>query len=57
MVSTEQFNLNYRSQPNWLTYSRLIAMSRAFHEKLEPLGVRDMIDVQSFIWLMYCDQK
>lgn len=45
------FHLNYRSRPNWLTYSRLLEMGRIYREKLKPLKPRDMIDVQSFFWV------
>jgi hypothetical protein len=46
------FDLGYSPQLNWLTYSRLLEMSRCLLEQLRPLGARDFIDVQSFIWLI-----
>lgn len=46
------FDLNYRPQLNWLTYSKLLAMSDLLLAELRPLGARDFIDVQSFIWLI-----
>lgn len=45
------FNLNYRPELNWLTYERLLVMSELLFEKLKPHGVRDFIDVQSFMWI------
>ena len=45
------WNLNYTSKPNWLTYTRLLKMSQVLMTMLQPLGVRDLIDVQSFIWV------
>ena len=44
------FNLCYDARPNWLTYSKLLTMCHLLMEHLGPLGARDMIDVQSFIW-------
>lgn len=45
------WNLNYTSKLNWLTYSRLLDMSDELLTLLQPLGARDLIDVQSFIWV------
>lgn len=42
--------LNYRSDPNWLTYESVRSLARQLTHTLEDLGPRDMIDVQSFIW-------
>ena len=45
------FDLLYTSTPNWGTYSRLLDMSRLLMQSLKPLGARDLIDVQSYIWM------
>jgi len=45
------FDLLYDPTPQWRTYSRLLEMSTRLMELLRPLGARDMIDVQSFIWV------
>ena len=46
------FDLCYDSTPQWNTYARLLKMSSVLMEDcLRPLGARDMIDVQSFIWV------
>jgi hypothetical protein len=45
------FDLQYRPEPNWLTYKRLIQMSERLMTVLRPHGARDLIDVQSFIWV------
>jgi hypothetical protein len=45
------FELNYRSEPNWLTYSSLLKMADVYRQKLAPLKPRDLIDVQSFFWV------
>lgn len=41
--------LNYSVEPNWLTYSKLIELSRHVFDSLAELGPRDMFDIQSFI--------
>ena len=45
------FQLNYRPEPNWLTYSSLLRMADIYQRKLAPLKPRDLIDVQSFFWV------
>ena len=44
--------LNYRSEPNWLTYSKLQELSNRIKEELHRHGLRPHsgIDVQGFIW-------
>lgn len=44
------FELNYRSEPNWLTYSKLLEFSHHLFKAPSELKPRDMIDIQSFIW-------
>lgn len=46
------FNLNYRATPNWPTYSRLLEMGRVYMDRLGELKPRDLIDVQSFSWVV-----
>ena len=43
--------LQYKPQPNWLTYRCLLDLATKLRETLEPHGARDLIDVQSFIWV------
>jgi len=50
MAEARGLGLNYRPEPNWLTYSRLLDFSRRLFNDLAELGPEDMIDVQSFIW-------
>lgn len=46
------FDLLYDSTPQWHTYACLLKLSSVLMEDwLRPLGARDMIDVQSFIWV------
>lgn len=45
------FELEYRSRPNWHTYARLLELARLVRRDQRDLGPRDMIDVQSFLWV------
>jgi len=45
------FALNYKPSPNWLTYSSLLELARILMTDLRDLKPRDMIDIQSFIWV------
>jgi hypothetical protein len=45
------FDLLYSASPKWDTYARVLEMSRRLLETLAPLGARDYIDVQSFVWV------
>ena len=50
------FEFEYRSRPNWETYESLRRFAervRADHRDLRP---RDMIDLQSFIWVQGSDE-
>ena len=47
-----RFDLKYESTLNWETYERLMVMSQGLLERLRPLGARDFIDVQSFVWVI-----
>ena len=44
-------NLKYDTTPNWETYDAFLRMSNALLERLKPLGAKDMIDVQQFMWV------
>jgi hypothetical protein len=45
------FELNYKAEPNWLTYKCLLRMAEIYGEKLASLKPRDLIDVQSFFYV------
>jgi hypothetical protein len=45
------FELDYQSRPNWHTYSNLLELSARVRSDQRDLGPRDMIDVQSFLWV------
>jgi hypothetical protein len=50
-AKTFQFELHYDSTPNWTTYDALSRMGRIYLELLKPMGARDFVDVQSFIYV------
>jgi len=43
--------LNYRPELNWLTYACALKVASVLDEQLSDLKPRDMIDLQSFIWV------
>jgi hypothetical protein len=45
------FNFHYRSRPNWDTYSQLLDLAEMVRFEQRDLGPRDLIDVQSFLWV------
>jgi hypothetical protein len=49
------FELNYRPEPNWLTYKCLLRMAEIYGEKLAGLKPRDLIDVHSFFYVVCGD--
>jgi hypothetical protein len=44
-------DLLYSTAVKWDTYARVLDMSQKLRDALAPLGARDYIDVQSFIWI------
>lgn len=46
------FDLKYRSQPNWHTYSNVLQFAEEIRKDTEHLKPVDMIDLQSFIWVL-----
>ena len=45
------FAFEYRSRPNWETYKDLLTFARTVSRDLRDLRPRDMIDIQSFLWV------
>ncbi len=43
--------LPYRSRPDWVIYQSVLAFARSVRRDLRDLSPRDMIDVQSFLWV------
>jgi hypothetical protein len=50
------YDFNYQSKPNWETYSRLLDFAEIVRRDLRDLRPRDMIDVQSFLWVQGSDE-
>jgi len=51
-----KFDFDYRSKPNWQTYSSLLEFARVVENDISELRPRDMIDIQSFIWVLGSDE-
>jgi len=45
------FELEYRSRPSWEVYSRFLQFAATIRRDLRDLRPRDMIDLQSFMWI------
>lgn len=45
------FDLSYQSKPNWATYDNLLRFAELLRKDLGDLRPRDMIDLQSFMWV------
>ena len=45
------FDFRYQSRPNWDTYASLLEFAETVRRDLRDLRPRDMIDLQSFIWV------
>jgi hypothetical protein len=50
------FDFTYRSQPNWETYASLLSFAETVRRDVKDLKPRDMIDLQSFIWVQGSDE-
>jgi hypothetical protein len=50
------FDLQYNSRPNWNTYSNLLELAARVRRDQRALGPRDMIDIQSFLWVQGSDE-
>lgn len=46
------YDLAYRSRPSWETYADLLSFARQVGADLADLEPRDMIDIQSFLWVL-----
>jgi len=51
-----EYDFEYQSRPNWQTYHNLLDFAAQIRKDLADLRPRDMIDVQSFIWVMGSDE-
>jgi hypothetical protein len=50
------FNFPYRSKPNWETYASLLEFAATIRRDLGDMRPRDMIDLQSFMWVQGSDE-
>lgn len=51
-----EFYFEYTSKPNWKTYQSLLAFADQIKKDNADLKPKDMIDLQSFMWVMGSDE-
>jgi hypothetical protein len=50
------FDFQYESKPNWKSYASLLEFAETIRRDLRDLRPRDMIDLQSFMWVQGSDE-
>jgi hypothetical protein len=50
------FEFEYQSKPNFATYRNYLEFAETFRRDTKPLKPRDMIDLQSFMWVQGSDE-
>jgi hypothetical protein len=50
------FDFQYKSRPAWDTYASLLEFADVVRRDLSDMRPRDMIDIQSFIWVQGSDE-
>jgi hypothetical protein len=50
------FDFEDHSRPSWATYANLLAFAEVVRVDLKDLKPRDLIDIQSFIWVQGSDE-
>jgi hypothetical protein len=50
------FDFRYVPRPNWDTYASLLELASTIGSDLKAMKPRDMIDIQSFIWVQGSDE-
>jgi hypothetical protein len=50
------YDFQYKSKPTWETYASLLDFAAVVERDLSDLRPRDMIDIQSFIWVQGSDE-
>jgi hypothetical protein len=50
------FDFRYTSKPNWETYQHYLAFAEQAGADLMDLEPQDMIDIQSFLWVLGSDE-
>ena len=51
-----EYDLKYASRPSWDIYAGMLDFARTVKKDIRDLRPRDMIDVQSFIWVQGSDE-
>jgi hypothetical protein len=51
-----EFDFDYLSRPNWETYASLLQFAATVRRDLSDLRPRDMLDLQSFLWVQGSDE-
>jgi len=57
-IAAQEYGVDfaYASRPSWPTYASLLRFARTLRRDLRDLRPRDMIDIQSFIWVLGSDE-
>jgi hypothetical protein len=50
------FDLHYVSRPSWATYENYLEFATQTRQAIRDLRPRDMIDIQSFLWVQGSDE-
>jgi hypothetical protein len=50
------FDFHYKSRPSWETYASLLDFAAQVRQDLRDLKPRDMVDIQSFLWVQGSDE-
>jgi hypothetical protein len=50
------FNIEYASRPSWSVYGQLLQFAEKIKADLSEENPKDMIDIQSFIWVLGSDE-
>jgi hypothetical protein len=50
------YAFEYQSRPNWQTYNDLLKFARVVSRDVGDMRPRDMIDIQSFLWIQGSDE-
>ena len=50
------YDFEYETQPSWKVYSSLLSFAEKIAVDLKSLRPKDMIDIQSFIWVLGSDE-
>jgi hypothetical protein len=50
------YELPYQSKPEWDTYAEVLRFARTVRADIQDMRPRDMIDLQSFVWVQGSDE-